>query len=59
MSVFFMIMKGEFSLKLLAMIPLMAAMWGIPFYFIMLFLVKRAEKQADKKLEAVEHGCEE
>lgn len=59
MSVFFMIMKGEFSLKLLAMIPLMAAMWGIPFYFIMLFLVKKAEKQADKKVEAVEHGCEE
>ncbi len=59
MSVFFMIMKGEISLKLLALIPIMAAMWGIPFYFIMLFLMKKAEKQADKKVEAVENGCEE
>lgn len=59
MAVFFMIMKGEISLKLLALIPIMAAMWGIPFYFIMLFLMKKAEKQADKKVEAVENGSEE
>lgn len=59
MSVFFMIMTGEISLKLLALIPIMAAMWGIPFYFIMLLFVKKAEKQADKQLEAVEYGSEE
>ena len=59
MSVFFMIMTGEISLKLLALIPIMAAMWGIPFYFIMLLFVKKAEKQADKQLEEVEHGSEE
>ena len=59
MGVFLMIMTGGFSVKYLVMMPIMAAMWGIPFYFIMLFLVKRAEKQADKKLEEVENGCEE
>ena len=58
MGVFFMISHG-FSLKLLALIPIMAAMWGIPFYFIMLLFVKKAEKQADKQLEEVEHGSEE
>ena len=58
MGVFMMLSHG-FSVKYLVMIPIMAAMWGISFYFIMLFLVKRAEKQADKKLEEVEHGCEE
>ncbi len=59
MGVFFMILTGEFAVKYLVMMPIMAAMWGIPFYFIMLFLVKKAEKQADKKVEAVEHGSEE
>ena len=58
MGVFMMLSHG-FSVKYLVMMPIMAAMWGIPFYFIMLFLVKKAEKQADKKLEEVENGCEE
>ena len=59
MGVFFMIITGEFAVKYLVMMPIMAAMWGIPFYFIMLFMMKKAEKQADKKVEAVEHGSEE
>lgn len=58
MGVFFMISHG-FSVKYLVMMPIMAAMWGIPFYIIMLLLVKLGEKQADKKVEEVEHGCEE
>lgn len=59
MGVFLMIMTGKFAVKYLVMIPVMAAMWGIPFYFIWLLMVKKAEKQADKKVEAVEHGSEE
>jgi len=59
MGVFFMIITGEFAVKYLVMMPVMAAMWGIPFYIIMLLLVKWGEKQADKKVEEVEHGCEE
>ncbi len=59
MGLFFMITHGGFSVKYLVMMPVMAAMWGIPFYFIMLLLVKMGEKQADKKVEEVENGCEE
>lgn len=59
MGVFLMIMTGKFAVKYLMMMPIMAAMWGIPFYFIMLFMMKKAERQADKKVEAVENGCEE
>ena len=59
MGVFMMFGHGGFEVKYLVMMPIMAAMWGIPFYFIMLFMVKKAEKQADKQLEEVEHGGEE
>ena len=58
MGIFFMLSHG-FSVKYLVMMPVMAAMWGIPFYIIMLLLVKWGEKQADKKVEEVEHGGEE
>ncbi len=59
MGLFFMFAHGGFDVKYLVMMPVMAAMWGIPFYIIMLLLVKWGEKQADKKVEEVEHGCEE
>jgi hypothetical protein len=59
MGLFFMFAHGGFEVKYLVMMPVMAAMWGIPFYIIMLLLVKWGEKQADKKVEEVEHGCEE
>lgn len=59
MGLFLMIVHGGFSVKYLIMMPVMAAMWGIPYYFVMLLLVKMGEKQADKKVEAVEHGSEE
>lgn len=59
MGVFFMITRGGFEVKYLVMMPIMAAMWGIPYYLIMTFMMKQAEKQADKKVEAVENGSEE
>lgn len=59
MGVFFMITRGGFSVKYLVMMPIMAAMWGIPYYLIMTFMMKQAEKQADKRVEAVENGSEE
>lgn len=58
MGVFFMLSHG-FSVKYLVMMPIMAAMWGIPFYIIMVLLAKFGEKQADKIVKEVEDGCEE
>lgn len=59
MGIMMMIMNGGFAVKYLVMMPIMAAMWGIPFYIIMVLLAKFGEKQADKIVKEVEDGCEE
>lgn len=59
MGLFFMIIHGEFAVRYLVMMPILAAMWGIPFYLVMLFMMKKAEKQADKIVKEVEDGSEE
>lgn len=37
----------------------LGAMWGIPFYFIMVGMMKMSEKSADKQVEVMEDNCEE
>ncbi len=59
MGIMMMIMNGGFAVKYLVVIPVAGGMWGILFYFGMLFMMKKAEKQADKIVKEVEDGCEE
>lgn len=50
---------GVFQLKGLVKIILMAAMWGLMFYGMMVLAINRGEKAADKTMEEVEADAEE
>lgn len=56
---FFCFRGGAFNPKGLLSIPLMAAGWGIPFYFIMTWMMKLSEKRADEKMKGLEDTDEE
>ena len=45
---------GAFHIEGILWILGMAAMWGVPFYFIFALLVDKGEKKADKQLDEVE-----
>ena len=59
MGIMMMITNGGFAVKYLVVIPVAGGMWGILFYFAMLFMMKKSEKQADKIVKEVEDGSEE
>jgi len=50
---------GVFQVKGLVKILLMAAMWGLMFYGMMVLAINRGEKSANKALEEVEANAEE
>lgn len=50
---------GVFQVKGLVKIILMAAMWGLMFYGMMVLAINRGEKSANKTLEEVEADAEE
>lgn len=50
---------GVFNAKGLISIPLLALGWGVPFYFLMLAMIKGAEKKADQQVKELEDGSEE
>lgn len=55
----FLFKDGVFRPEGILWILGLAAMWGIPFYFIMMGFMKAAEKNADKKLSKEEERLEE
>lgn len=54
-----LIKGGKFDPMGILWILGMAAMFGIPFYFAMMLMIKVAEKKADKNLEEKENAVEE
>lgn len=55
----FLFRDGSFQASGILWILGMAAGWGIPFYFIMATMVKKAEKQANQQLAEKEQAIEE
>ena len=50
---------GEFQVEGLIKLVLMAAVWGLLFYGLMVLVINRGEKAADKAVEEVEADAEE
>ena len=51
--------SGSFNPKGLLWIPVFAAVWGIPYYFLMTLAMKKSDKNADKIVEQCEAENEE
>lgn len=55
----FLYQDGSFHAEGILWILGMAALWGLPFYFAFAYIMKIAEKKADKNLEEKENQIEE